>query len=427
MALIGMGLANYRCFVERQDIELRPITVVLGRNNSGKSALVRTPLVLSTGIRTDSPSPLDLDLLGEDVVDSFTDLLYGGRPHGSLQLDARVANPESTELAMSATVQNIDEYRQQVVSELTISSEGRSFCLRWQPDGNLSDLRYVVESDGLTERDVRVTFEGLLPSAIVGDPANGERDRALLSMASAIRAGFGEVRYLGPFRDRPARYYRSPARMPNNVGHSGEHTAGVLSLDLTRNQGKLLRQINRELKDSLPGWDVDILARGGVFNIVLRSQMDNTLAINLADTGTGVAQALPIFVQRALDVLYPSADPVLEIVEQPELHLHPAAHAALADLYLRASSVSRQRFLIETHSETILLRLRRRIAEGTADPANIAVYFVESNGGASSTRRINISQDGGLDYWPDGVFSEDYQETKALASAQISRLKSNAR
>ncbi|MGB6162118.1 MAG: AAA family ATPase [Pseudonocardiaceae bacterium] len=87
MSLVRMALTNYRCFAKRLDIELRPITVVLGRNNSGKSALVRAPLVLSTGFHTDSPAPLDLDLLGEEILDSFTDLIYGGRPHGSIRIE----------------------------------------------------------------------------------------------------------------------------------------------------------------------------------------------------------------------------------------------------------------------------------------------------------------------------------------------------
>ncbi|WP_208116367.1 AAA family ATPase [Paractinoplanes brasiliensis] len=64
MSLVRMGLNNYRCFAGSIDVELRPVTVVLGRNNSGKSALVRAPLVLSTGIDTDSPAPLDLDKVG---------------------------------------------------------------------------------------------------------------------------------------------------------------------------------------------------------------------------------------------------------------------------------------------------------------------------------------------------------------------------
>ncbi|GAA0377234.1 hypothetical protein Acor_30650 [Acrocarpospora corrugata] len=67
------------------------------------------------------------------------------------------------------------------------------------------------------------------------------------------------------------------------------------------------------------------------------------------------------------------------------------------------------RFLVETHSETFLLRLRRRIAEGSVAAADVAVYFVENEGGSASARRIEIDSMGNLDYWPRGVFAEDFE------------------
>ncbi|GAA2209992.1 hypothetical protein GCM10009850_054510 [Nonomuraea monospora] len=76
MVLLRMAVDNYRCFRERQEIELRPITVVLGKNNAGKSALTRLPLLLETGIRTSSSLPLDVDALSDDPPD-FLDLVYG--------------------------------------------------------------------------------------------------------------------------------------------------------------------------------------------------------------------------------------------------------------------------------------------------------------------------------------------------------------
>jgi predicted ATPase len=158
-----------------------------------------------------------------------------------------------------------------------------------------------------------------------------------------------------------------------------------------------------------------------MYSVVLTSRDDDTLSVNLADAGTGVAQELPIFVQRVVDILDPPRRPVLEIIEQPELHLHPAAHAALADLYLNAAERTGVRFLIETHSETLLLRLRRRIAEGAYPPDTVAIYFVDHRDGAATARRIRIDADGQLDYWPAGVFSEDYEETQALATAQLAR------
>jgi predicted ATPase len=216
--------------------------------------------------------------------------------------------------------------------------------------------------------------------------------------------------------------------MPADIGTTGERAAEVIASDFSRQRGRLVAHINSTMADNLAGWDIEVVEQGGAYySVVLTSREDPTLRVNLADTGAGVAQVLPIFVQRAMDELDPPDRPVLEIIEQPELHLHPAAHGVLADLYVQAIERTTVRFLVETHSETLLLRVRRRIAEGVLDPDSVAIYFVEHSHGAANARRIEVDADGNLDYWPAGVFSEDYEETRELAAAQQARGDAGAR
>lgn len=430
MSLVRMALTNYRCFAKRLDIELRPVTVVLGRNNSGKSALVRAPLVISTGFRTDSPTPLDLDLLSEEILDSFTDLIYGGRPHGSIRIELEFEEEgvEEGSVRLDATVQNVDEYRLQIVSSISTRVGESEVRLEWEQENPLREERlYTITADGQTYPHVPVRFAGLLPVAIDWESSDHQPNPSATKMLNrATSWSLGSVRYLGPFRDRPARRYRLPARMPAHVGLTGEYSALILASDLARRKGQLIQRVNESLTENVPGWRMDVVERGGMYTIVLKS-VNDTLEVNLVDTGTGVAQALPIFVQRAIDIVDPPFEATLEIVEQPELHLHPAAHAPLADLYLQAARQSDVRFLIETHSETFLLRLRRRVAEGAVDPETVAIYFVENTGETASARRIRLDQDGNVDYWPEGVFAEDYAETRALTSAQLDRRARDAR
>lgn len=428
MSLVRMALTSYRCFARRQDIELRPITVVLGRNNSGKSALVRAPVVCETGIHTDSPAPLDLDRLGDEFLESFTDLVYGSREHGAIGIELTFQTTTAP-LRVAATIQNIAEFRTQVVSSLELEAGSFSAQLTWELN-DPAQARYTVRCTGQIWTGIQVKFQGLLPFLLSSSPSGmripDELATQILSVSTHISASFPAVRYFGPFRERPHRRYRLPARIPTEVGASGEYAAGILAGDSARQGGRLLRRINEDLAENLPGWRLDMAERGGMHSVVLVSQHDETLRVNLADTGTGVAQVLPVFVQRAVDALSLPHRPVLEIIEQPELHLHPAAHAALADLYLSAASQGTSRFLIETHSETFLLRLRRRIAEGLA-PETVAVYFVDHADGAAIARKIAIDENGALDYWPAGVFSEDYAETRALAVAQLARRDAGAR
>jgi predicted ATPase len=420
-----MALTNYRCFAQRQDIELRPITIVLGKNNSGKSALVRAPVVIRTGIHTDSPAPLDLDVLDEDMLESFTDLVYGGRLHGSVGIELSLSTGIET-YKLSATVQNIDEYRTQVVSKLELLAGEQHVRLAWEQAEPTANLWYSATANEHSTSHVPVLFRGLLPSSVQGKVPD-ELSRFQPAIDS-IRRSYPVVRYFGPFRDRPRRRYRLPARMPADIGTTGERAAEVIASDFSRQRGRLVAHINSTMADNLAGWDIEVVEQGGAYySVVLTSREDPTLRVNLADTGAGVAQVLPIFVQRAMDELDPPDRPVLEIIEQPELHLHPAAHGVLADLYVQAIERTTVRFLVETHSETLLLRVRRRIAEGVLDPDSVAIYFVEHSHGAANARRIEVDADGNLDYWPAGVFSEDYEETRELAAAQQARGDADAR
>jgi predicted ATPase len=424
MALTQMALTNYRCFAQGIDVELRPLTIILGKNNSGKSALVRAPVLCNTGIATDSSAPLDLDLLGEDMLQSFTDLIYGNRPHGNIGIELRFTQA-SPPLQLRATVQNIDEYRTQLLTFLELKNGDTSVKFTWIPADSPENVLYVIDRDGQVYENIRVSFGGLLPTGDL-EPEVPELTGFLLTTSEKIRNVFPLIRYFGPFRDRPARLYRLPARMPGDLGVSGEHAAAALASDFARQQGQLIQQVNELLQPELSGWRLNVTERAGMYSIVLRFQEDDSLVVNLADVGTGVAQVLPILVRRAIDILDPPSVPVLEIVEQPELHLHPAAHGGLADIYIAASKRPNIRFMIETHSETFLLRVRRRIAEGSLDPGMLAVYFLENADGEATARSITVAEDGSLDYWPRGIFSEDYEEARAITKAQAAKEIPNA-
>jgi Protein of unknown function (DUF3696) len=426
MPLLRISLSGYRCFDASTTLDLRPLTIVLGRNNSGKSALVRAPMVIEQGIRTTSSQPIDLDALDDQVVESFTDLIYGHRPHGSIELSLDMTAGDGAPLSVLATVQNVAEYDRQLVSILRVRYEDRDCWIHWIPRGpDEPDLfQYSIRFDGKTYDGIPLSFQGLLP---VADQLNPPIDRFFGEVVDIVRDSYPLIRYFGPFRDRPERRFRSPVGMPPSLGISGENAGRILATDYARRGGVLLREVNSILARDLPGWTLALSEQLNQYSIILRSNEDPALNVNLADAGTGVAQVLPVFVQRALDVLTPPERPVLEIMEQPELHLHPAAHGGLADLYLSASLNGKVKFLIETHSETLLLRVRRRIAEGSIHPDHVALYFVEHERGHATARQINIGPDGDLDYWPDGVFSEDYEEARALASAQLKRGDQGAR
>ncbi|SIR90376.1 DUF3696 domain-containing protein [Micromonospora avicenniae] len=412
MPLRKIVLENYRCFRDRQEIELAPVTVVLGKNNSGKSVLTRAPLVIATGFGTTSTAPLDLDRLEPQPVDGFADLVFEQSPHGRFFLGFEVDGP--TPFSMDATVQLVDEERTAFVSDLRVALADQEFVLSWQPtmtDG-YEGFQYQIQVSGRTPVVRAVPFAGLRPS-----PAGIPELRLLAERRNGLT--LGPIRFLSAYRDRPERQHRLPLGVPRGIGEQGQGTLGILAHDQARNGGALLANVNERLAAIVPGWRIEEIEAGPLWSTVL-TRSGSRVRVNLADTGTGLSQVLPILVQCALDELRGvDAPPALQIIEEPEMHLHPGAHAALADLYLSTARATGTRFLIETHSETLLLRLRRHIAEG-CPPEMVAVYVVEQHDGVSDVRQVGIDRLGNLDDdWPEGYFSQDYHEVRALAAAQL--------
>ncbi|MEU4541435.1 DUF3696 domain-containing protein [Streptosporangium sp. NPDC023825] len=338
------------------------------------------------------------------------DLVYGNNVHRPLGLGFSVDLQGKT-YNIKTTIQNIAELHVQVVRYFEMTSERNRVVLEWQQDS--AEMSYRIIFDEGEEGLVSNPFVGLIPdSGFFSSDRFGFHDPAVFE---SLRRGFGQISYLGPYRQRPSRLVRLPARSPRDVGSAGEHAVGMLISDQVRNNRRLLDEVNALLGDSLAGWQLDVETQGPLYSVILRSTTDPSLRVNLLDSGTGVAQVLPLLVQLA------RSPGDLQVVEEPELHLHPAFHALLADLFITETERGSSRFLIETHSETMLLRLRRRIAEGRISSDAVAVHFVDHENGSSRVRRINIDDFGNLDYWPAGVFSEDFEETKKLAEAQFAR------
>jgi hypothetical protein len=229
------------------------------------------------------------------------------------------------------------------------------------------------------------------------------------------------VTYLGPFRDAPQRSYRFPGGLPQNVGRFGATAPDLLAADAKRRGGAVLKAVAAWYHKNLGGWrlDVDMGSSGDTFSLVLRPPKGlPAAAVNLTDVGAGLSQVLPVVTQRLFEQVTGKRGS-LEIIEQPELHLHPRAHGSLADLYITAVEVPGTRFLIETHSENFLLRVRRRIAEGTLAAEKVRIYWVDDNHGEGSRiTPIEVLSDGEVSTWPPGIFSEDFEELKAIRAAQ---------
>ena len=309
-----------------------------------------------------------------------------------------------------------DEFQMQGIREFQLGVNGVSILdLAWNQEGNpVEGLQYHVAP---TSSEKPVQFLGLIPLEIrplIGD----ERGQEALRARRAIQTALQDLIYLGPFRDAPERTIRVPGAAVADVGLRGGQAAQALANDWLRHGAKVLERVGEFYRDHLGGWLLDLERDGQRFSVVLRHPRDRTVTVNLQDAGVGLSQVLPVVVQRELDRAAGRLGG-LDIVEQPELHLHPGVHGDLADLYIDAIRTGSTRFLVETHAENFVLRIRRRIAERKLSPDAVAIYWVNDDPTASPrVRRILVDEFGQLDFWPRGVFAEDLDEVRAIREAQ---------
>jgi predicted ATPase len=232
------------------------------------------------------------------------------------------------------------------------------------------------------------------------------------------------IRYLGPLRDDPRVVYalgHTVSALP--VGDKGEFTAGFLAQHGTQHGWYFDSEKRRkweQLAAAVAHWCA-YLTIGE--NVAVPSQgklgYGFTLTINgvdrdLTDIGVGASQLLPVVV-----VVLGAPPGATVLLEQPELHLHPAVQSRLADFF----AVARPdvQLLIETHSEYILTRLRLRIAQEQLTASNIAVLFAEQRSGETRFDRLWFNEYGDFDRWPAGFFDAIGDDNVALARALQAR------
>ena len=136
----------------------------------------------------------------------------------------------------------------------------------------------------------------------------------------------------------------------------------------------------------------------------------------LPDVGFGVSQILPILV-----LCYSATKGSTLVIEQPELHLHPAAQSELADVLIEVVKERRMQVLVESHSEHLLRRLQRRIAEDRFPSSEAALYFCQMENGESKATPLEITGDGFIRNWPKDFFGDEMGDLSAMTEAAAKR------
>lgn len=411
MTLKSLHVESYRSFNEPSSLELRPLTLVIGKNNAGKSSILRALSLLESGIRPTTTLPLEPSLNNRDLAVPFTDLLPGHSPHGSLKLGFRLSVSQEVEYSVSAEVQHFNELNAQIVTSFSLSGPVEWRC-EWDPGLlNLATPIYRVKHHDSWRPGQMVQFRGILPC---GEASKSAVPKEVAQAIEQIRAKFPTVRHLAPLRATPRSYGRiKPVLGEGGVGLYGEHSSDILALNHIRHNGELLERVNDAMSPILGDWRLSIQSIEDFYKIGIVNG-EGTMQVPLDQAGAGLAQALPIFVHILAGD--PEDPPAILAVEQPEIHLHPAVHGAVGQFLFETSSPANV-IVAESHSESLILRIRRLIAQ-KRDSSGAALYSITQHGGEACAAKVEIDSLGNVSNWPQGVFEEALAEVRDLVDAQ---------
>ena len=142
--------------------------------------------------------------------------------------------------------------------------------------------------------------------------------------------------------------------------------------------------------------------------------------VRLTDVGFGVSQVLPVLIS-----CYSAPGGSILILEQPEAHLHPKVQSELADVLIDVVKNRNIQIILESHSEHLLLRLMRRIAEEKISAHQTAFYFCQINDGTSEIERLKLDEYGNISNWPQNFFGDEMGDLVEKTKAEMQRRKAN--
>ena len=439
-------LQDVRCFQDEQRCRLRPITLLVGENSTGKTTFLGCYRVLHRMLSMRGLGEL-LDFNEEPfAMGSFRDIVRSRRgPSGridefkiGLRVD-RASDDVMSPYELSVTFR--EKGSEPVASSLRFQFDTDAFLeLRSSEHGTIVQIPdRTEEMNGIPLDHAMFILDVLFdtPDWTRGPPGlpnlepianylhglfpRREVTRRSRRPASPRRVGIGlrhlpELIPVAPLRSKPKRTY-DPIR--ETASPEGEHVP-MLMMRLDRTDTPHWKSLHDDLVKFGRGAglfaDIKVKRHGKQMNdpFQLQVKVRSGSHANIMDVGYGVSQSLPILV----DVLERSdrrrGNKYAFLLQQPEVHLHPRGQAELASLFVQAFKQSGNRFLIETHSDYIIDRVRISVRQGLLKPDDVSVLYFEPKGSAVAIHNMTLDEHGNLLDAPGGYRDFFVKETDKL-------------
>ena len=359
---------NYKAFPNMEEIEFRPVTLIIGKNSSGKSSILKLLALLCSMVNNNFWIP---SLKVDDIVlgGQYRDLFHNGSTSG---LGFKIEFDNGIVIEVNYYID--DSFIK--IYNFTYSLNGTlvRHAQRTSPNENLEELLHsILENDNEKIK----TFSNYI----------------------------GPIRHLAPSSIR----FHGFSNMPS-IKYDGSGAYDILLNSYIKGDG-VFDMVSLWMDKYLEGQKLifsNASNNSGNYTLWIKRK---GVEVNIAEVGQGVAQVLPIVSLAA------SAEvDTVNIVEQPELHLHPAAHANVAELLGLSAKNHHNTFVVESHSKNLLLGFQKMIVNKDVpfSSDDIAIYYVKDTAEGSTLKRIYVDDKGEFDDWPLGVFSESFELTREI-------------
>ena len=433
-------MGGFKSIRDLQTLEIRPLTILAGTNSSGKSSFLQPLLLMKQTLETGhDPGPLRLDgphiqfntfnelFWKEDEEHSAETFQVGLELSDGRKLTTHFKREHAHGISIAKCIYEEQDYVLELRPDMAHEEIVKQFSGKLKKNGDDIDrlIKYIGEVENNPEDRVeRWEYDVMrykcflhLNLAFISksekrnssftEPRSTEYDVSLNSIfhLPGIRGNrsryypvaFGEIFYPGPFEKYVA------TLVAGWQGREEKEKINALNDDLKLlglNQGitsQFINDVQMELK-------VDRNIR----------QTGNRTLVNISDVGFGVAQVLPVLV-----ALRHATEGDLVYIEQPELHLHPRAQHAMAQILADAARRG-VRMVMETHSEILLRGIQTLVAEGTLPPELVKLHwFTLDESGASGISSADLDGAGAYGDWPEDFGANNMQaESRYLDAAE---------
>ncbi len=445
MQIKHLRLKNFKLFNDHQ-IDFKPLTLLTGPNSCGKSTLLGA---LTTILQTRSPHQFPFEFVpngSNTSLGSYRDIATNHKTNANIAIGITLRDGKH-EIDIDGEYRYASRGNQTLLNKLSFKSPENFLEVVWTGEQSgyqatysakadkallgavvnmIGDFAKAVDPDATKVKDVLPEIFKVVDGEVRASPLTARKPSELLEeLEKSIGPNFAiqELKriltsflsfadYIGPIRSFPSRHYLSEDG-GSRIDPFGENACITLADWKSHYQDRYKQTINLlellQVASKVETKTLDDLIRIEV------QPFNHSEKVNFVDVGFGVSQVLPIVIS---DVAMKKGGTLL--INQPEVHLHPSSQAAFGNYFV--NRLPERNYIVETHSEYLITRLRLLVVQGALKPDDLNIIYIDSERSNEKSPRIfniSVTKDGAFEGAPDGFFKTYYDDSFKLAMAGL--------